>query len=249
MKERPILFSGPMVRAILEGRKTVTRRVAKFKPRQAGLNLSFSGLTAGNYCTGSMKSGFVLRSRGGPNGCWNDRTWPLHCPYGLPGDRIWVRETFYAFGRWEIRYSQKRQRDEWHFIDMTHDTGRGYRFEAPVGQHIKIPRSSVTPSWWRRPSIHMPRHASRILLEITAVRIERLQAISEEQAVAEGVERPENIRDVDVWDGAERELFNAMNQPRDRFKRLWADINGTESWDANPWVWVVEFKRVEAASV
>nr|WP_325437807.1 hypothetical protein [Pseudomonas nitroreducens] len=95
-----------------------------------------------------------------------------------------------------------------------------------------------------RPSIHMPRWASRILLEITAVRVERLQDITEEQAEAEGVQRPENITDIDVWDGAERELFNAMNQPRARFRRLWGDINGSHSWDANPWVWVVEFKRV-----
>ncbi|MEX7117023.1 hypothetical protein AB2C39_37835, partial [Pseudomonas aeruginosa] len=86
----------------------------------------------------------------------------------------------------------------------------------------------------------MPRWASRILLEITAVRVERLQDISDDQAEAEGVEGPENITNVDVWDGAERELFNAMNQPRARFRRLWSDINGSESWDSNPWVWCIE---------
>ncbi|MCY1314634.1 hypothetical protein D9M70_653080 [compost metagenome] len=90
----------------------------------------------------------------------------------------------------------------------------------------------------------MFRKDSRILLEITDVRVERLQDISEEQAVAEGVDRPENIKNVDVWDGAERALFNAMNQPRDRFRRIWEDINGAESWESNPWVWAISFKRV-----
>lgn len=222
MKERPILFSGPMVRAILEGRKTVTRRVAKFRPREAGYNLGFSGLTAGYYCTGSMKSGFVLRSRGGPNGCWNDRTWPVHCPYGLPGDRLWVRE---AWARISVAQAPGEEWTVYRECDNRTDFGGPWK-----------------------PSIHMRRCDSRIMLEVTDVRVERLWRITDEQAVAEGVDRPENIRDVDVWDGAERELFNAMNQPRDRFKRLWADINGAESWDANPWVWVVAFKRVEVAN-
>jgi hypothetical protein len=84
VKERPILFSGPMVRAILEDRKTQTRRVAKFVPRE-GVNLAFTGLTPGNYCTGRIDSGWVLQSRGA-GACWNERTAPLKCPYGLPGD-------------------------------------------------------------------------------------------------------------------------------------------------------------------
>ncbi|MEW6462952.1 MAG: hypothetical protein AB1459_17660 [Pseudomonadota bacterium] len=256
MKERPILFSGPMVRAILEGRKTVTRRVAKFKPREAGYNLAFSGLDAGNYCTGVMKSGFVLRSRGGPSGCWNDRTWPIHCPYGLPGDRLWVRETWSDVNLQGAPGIAYRADDD--VRDLMEDESfldeRGaFNYGDPrcKAYHFACWSEDLlagTEGRWR-PSIHMPRWVSRILLEITAVRVEQLQDITEEQAVVEGVDRPENIRDVDVWDGAERELFNAMNQPRDRFKRLWADINGAESWDANPWVWVVEFKRVEAASV
>lgn len=199
MKERPILFSGLMVRAIIEGRKTVTRRIAKPVKHPDLGNI---------YTPGAL----VLESE------------PQHvieraCPYGQPGDRLWVRETFAVYGDEKMAAIHYR-------ADRPHDVGRkgmGYK-----------------------PSIHMPRWACRILLEITAVRIERLQDITEQQAEAEGVERPENITNVDVWDGAERELFNAMNQPRARFVRLWGDINGSDSWKANPWVWVVEFKRLEA---
>lgn len=204
MKERPILFSGPMVRAILEGRKTVTRRVMKPMPKNAG----------GQY------TGWVL---------------PEHrtdCPHGQPGDRLWVRETFALVGNVDPGYLTYR---------ATYPRCLLSRY--PDLENIPAELSDVGERW--RPSIHMPRWASRILLEITAVRVERLQDISEEQAVAEGVDRPENIRDVDVWEGSEREIFNAMNQPRERFSRLWADINGPESWENNPWVWVVEFKRID----
>ncbi len=94
-KERPILFSDEMVRALLANRKTQTRRIAKFKPYMPGqtLNLSFSGFDLGYYCTDVPSSGYVLRTRDG-NGVWNDRTKPLHCPYGKVGDRLWVREAW-----------------------------------------------------------------------------------------------------------------------------------------------------------
>lgn len=140
------------------------------------------------------------------------------CPFGQPGDRLWVREA-------------------WAQINVAQAPG-----ETWVVYRECDNRTDYGGPW--KPSIHMRRRDSRILLEITAVRVERLHDITEDQAEAEGVERPENITNVDVWDGAERELFNAMNQPRARFRRLWSDINGSESWDSNPWVWVVEFKRV-----
>ena len=229
IKERPILFSGPMVCAILEGRKGGTRRPVKPQPDFLGSmtdpNTPFKTLGAGLH-------GQIV------------------CPYGKPGERLWVRESFYAFGRWETRYSQKRKRDLWHFIDMTHDTGREYQFEAPVGQHIKIPRSSVTPSWWRRPSIHMPRHASRILLEITAVRVERLHDGDGETAF-ESRYLAEGINEIHHGDG-EYYYHAFQNEPGpgnwcdpfDAWRELWVSINGIDSWNANPWVWVVEFKRV-----
>ncbi|WP_192980991.1 hypothetical protein [Pseudomonas sp. EggHat1] len=209
-----------MVRAILEGRKTVTRRVIKPVPQM---------VTDRAAVTWEGDPAVLLRLLE-QNG--------RKCPYGQPGDRLWVRESFTDLRGTGIE----------HRPDPAGPLQRyAFAADSPPGSYSDDARKDFGIKW--KPSIHMPRAACRMLLEITAVRVERLQDINEEQAVAEGVDRPENIRNVDVWDGAERELFNAMNQPRDRFKRLWADINGAESWDANPWVWVVEFKRVEAASV
>jgi hypothetical protein len=112
----------------------------------------------------------------------------VRCPHGQPGDQLWVRETFFAFGRWETRFSAEKGRDEWHFVDMTLESGQRYLFEAPEGWRRKQRAAGgATPSWWRRPALFMPRAASRITLEITEVRVQRLQEISEADAVAEGI--------------------------------------------------------------
>lgn len=222
IKERPILFSEPMVRAILEGRKTQTRRIVKWKLRQKGLNLGFSGLEAGFYHSDLVASCYVLRSRGAGD-CWNDRTWPVHCPYGQPGDRLWVRESF-SFG----------------ISDNPADKGQvAFMFgEEGDGLHPDSPKDSAQwcRTWKRKPSIFMPRWASRITLEVTAVRVERLQQISEADAKAEGVKPlPKDPE----WTGS---LHRAS------FQFLWNDINGwrgIRSWDSNPWVWVIEFRRVQ----
>ena len=178
MKERPILFSAPMVRALLAGTKTQTRRV--IKPR----HLAFF-----NQDAAAMLSD------------WNER--PL--PYGKPGDRLWVRET-------------------WHDASSSLHSCALYRADG-----IDLHWDKWTPS------IHMPRWASRITLEITSVRVERLQEISEADAQAEGwTRRPEVSTDPQVHKEA----------ARDWFMDLWESINGPGSWDANPWVWVIEFKRL-----
>ena len=109
-------------------------------------------------------------------------------PYGQQGDILWVRETFYAFGRWVTRYSEKKRRDEWHFIDMTAQCGRAYQYEADSPDvPLATGRGGALPGWHKRPAIFMPRAASRILLEIVSVRVERLNGISETDARAEGV--------------------------------------------------------------
>lgn len=209
MKERPILFSSAMVRAILEGRKTMTRRVIKDVDRARHLN------AAGN-------SG---------------------CPYGQPGDRLWVRETFFALGRWETRFNAKKRRDEWHFVDMTDPSENGYLYVADgisnTGAFIKR-RSDFEPMYWKRPAIFMPRWASRIDLEITGVRVERLQDISVDDCLAEGIDRSQI---------GEMTYITMPSHMRERFKKLWESINGPGSWDANPWVWVVEFKRVQPCCI
>ncbi len=224
MKERPILFTGPMVRAILEGRKTVTRRVMKPQPDFLGSmvdpNTPFKTLDAG------------LHAR-------------ITCPYGEPGDRLWVRETWHV-GK---PHDKTAPADilapllaEGRGITVLYTAG-GWQSVGPAGREEPIyPDDQPLPDWAGkgRPSIHMPRWACRILLEITAVRVERLQDISEEQALAEGVrgEPCDHARqacaDIGCWGDTAKGAFGF----------LWESLNGEGSWVANPWVWVVEFKRV-----
>lgn len=224
MKERPILFTGPMVRAILEGRKTVTRRVVKPQPDFLGSmvdpNTPFKTLDAG------------LHAR-------------ITCPYGEPGDRLWVRETWHV-GK---PHDKTAPADilapllaEGRGITVLYTAG-GWQSVGPAGREEPIyPDYQPLPDWAGkgRPSIHMPRWACRILLEITAVRVERLQDISEEQALAEGVrgEPCDHARqacaDIGCWGDTAKGAFGF----------LWESLNGEGSWAENPWVWVVEFKRV-----
>lgn len=160
MKERPILFSGEMVRAILDGRKTQTRRVIKMPSHKEGAHI-------------------------------------YNCPYGKTGDRLWVRETF-------------------GYISHSRDKYFAYRADERI--------INGTTNW--KPSIHMPRIACRVMLEITDTWPEPLQDISDADCFAEGV--PENCD----------------AEPRDIYMRIWEGINGKESWDKNPLVWVIDFKRV-----
>lgn len=202
MKERGMIFNAEMVRAILDGRKTQTRRIVKPQPEL------------------TERSGFswkgMLYGAGSDDRETNRNFAHVKCPHGKPGDRIWVRETF-ASGlstKSTLAYRATHKRED--LEDGFYDT-------------IK----------WT-PSIHMPRWASRILLEITSVRVERLNDISQQDAQAEGMEltgwRP-TYSDPDsggeVW------------TPYDNFALLWESIYGEESWLANPWVWVIEFKRIE----
>lgn len=203
MKESPILFTGPMVRAILEGRKTVTRRVVKPQPDFLGSmvdpNTPFKTLDAG------------LHAR-------------ITCPHGQPDDRLWVREAWAADAQVDAIAPR--------------DLSQGEPIWYPADFSVRQTGCSMISKGRGRPSIHMPRWASRILLEITAVRIERLQDISEKQALAEGVElEGEGV----CWAGA---AGTASDSPVESFRLLWELINGAGSWNANPWVWVVEFKRV-----
>ena len=224
IKERPILFSAPMVRAILEGRKTVTRRAIKVQPHIDA---------SGNFCVGS--SNYGQDGYGKPvtkhfvNGC---------CPYGKPSDRLWVRETFaIESNRWaddpyspphkDGRPTQRYEDNKW---DQPH-----YKATDAEPELWYDDRDSPGCRW--KPSIHMPRWACRILLEITDVRVERLQDITYEQAAAEGVHRGP-LRE---WCASD-EGGACHKYPVPAFRDLWQSVGG--SWDANPWVWVVEFKRV-----
>ena len=193
MRERPILFSAPMVRAILAGTKCQTRRVVKpRKDPDYGCELS-PGEIAGDEHIARL------------------------CPYGAPGDRLWVRETHM-------------------------DLGGCYLYRAD--DRAEAERAAVAPGQGWRPSIHMPRTLSRITLEITAVRVERLQDISEADVMAEGVRRYEAGSLGMQWDNGIKSITTRGNPAQASYRWLWESINGAGSWDANPWVWVVAFKRV-----
>lgn len=202
MKERGMIFNGEMVRAILDGRKTQTRRPIKWKQTR------FTEI-------GEREDGSKWPwSEDAEHACdfWHP------CPFGAVGDRIWVRETW-------ARYN----------IDQnSHD----------IAYRATTPEDWPEEGRWR-PSIHMPRWASRILLEITNVRVERLNAISEEDARAEG------IIDGGCLNCGEPEPCGCANpepDATDAFAYLWQSIYGQENWNANPWVWVIEFKRVEGGA-
>ncbi|MBP3063673.1 hypothetical protein SAMN05216576_10628 [Ectopseudomonas chengduensis] len=211
VKERPILFSAPMVRAILEGRKTVTRRVVK--PAFPASVFEVQPF-AGDHST------WMPVRPGASNEPWEEQI--RVCPYGKPGDRLWVRETFARVGTTDPGYLTYRAT---------------YPRCLPAGlENVPADIRDAGERW--RPSIHMPRAACRILLEVIDVRVERLQDISEEQARAEGVASCADDLDPDGNGYSPYELFSA----------LWVSINGDDSWHANPWVWVVEFKRVEQSA-
>jgi hypothetical protein len=228
MKERPIIFSAPMVLALLAGQKTQTRRLVKPQPpeilpayapkvywpaRDRHMTSDPDGAAylqferPGDYDGARvMRGGFGFR-----------------CPYGQPGNRLWVREAWAWRGDGAIpAFDRVRKGEVWFRADPE--------------------RTSPGIRW--RPSIHMPRWASRITLEVTGVRVERLQDISEADALAEGV--------TPKWEpGCSGRLMEALGgfsfrPAASAYAELWEQINGPGSWDANPWVWVVEFRRVEA---
>lgn len=234
MKERPILFSGEMVRALMAGRKTQTRRVVKPHPP---IGHAWSG-----WCVTSTHRADEGKAT------WAAGTGPflrdvhrVACPYGKPGDRLVVRETFYAYGRWETRFDRRKGRDAWHFVDMTIESGKQYRYAADSGDNGTPERGKGgVVRWWKRPAIFMPRTASRLTLEITGVRVERLQDISEADAIAEGVRAvTDGVATLYSCNSAHCFLF-----ARDAYAALWESINGPGSWDANPFVWGLEFRRI-----
>lgn len=257
MKERPILFSGPMVRAILEGRKTQTRRVIKQQPPEdvAPITVSRYHPTIidrhGDEAPGDEIFGAYS----------DDGDWGCKCPYGEPGNHLWVRESFWGcdapgFGDQPcVVYD-----DEWH--------GKEY-WPAEIRPWAR--------KFGRIPAIHMPRECSRITLEITGVRVQRIQSITHDDAIAEGavytdfgIEPPYGSLSVDggrtfhpVLRGTQRNGWHmgdatthtrCMGTARYAFANLINHLHGGDNWnlkgpglwEANPWVWVIEFKRIES---
>lgn len=237
---RPILFSTPMIRALLDGRKSMTRRIVKPQPFLDAM---------GNFCSPGKK---------GQHSCWGQRIdgapctrdfVKSRCPYGVPGDLLWVRETFLPdppadHSSWE---------DEGIATYVSWSGCGGALGDIP--QALRTPSHVLYRATWKtehkwqwRPSIHMPRWASRLTLELTDVRVERLQDMegqhpSESDAIAEGVNKIHH-GDGAYYYSAFRNEPHPKNwcDPTDAFRELWEKLNGNGSWDLNPWVWVLSFK-------
>ncbi|EOM9828990.1 hypothetical protein ACNGWT_004992 [Klebsiella pneumoniae] len=203
--ERGMIFNAEMVRALLSGRKTQTRRIIKPQPEA-----TLSGSLSGKWLSRPL-NGLLLPKI---------EDIAIHCPFGSVGDRIWVREAFRVHSRATdvaTLVYKASERNSW-----TEQTRR-----VPVA----VCNKPATPEKWT-PSLHMPRWASRILLEITGVRVERLRSMSQDDARAEGVIAASGPMEAGL-----------------AFRELWDSIYGEESWKANPWVfWVIEFKRVEGGA-
>lgn len=242
VKERPILFSGPMVRALLDGRMTQTRRVVRPQPHHGPVG--------------------QMVNLGGPDWAMDDGdlSGQWRCPYGVPGDRLWVRETWQV-AQESLDWETGSEYDVFSWDDMygpaqdwLHGDARGgiksrvfyaadgedrnpSAFYGVIGLDGKVIEK---PAICWHPSVHMPRWASRLTLEITEVRAERLQDISDRgqpnDCIAEGVFADDFAVKTSEW--LERG-FSSIEKAR--FHDLWTSINGPDSWDANPWVWAVSF--------
>lgn len=206
MKERGIIFKAEMVRATLDGSKTQSRRIVKGEAE-------FIDCLTGDCPHEKQRE------------C--DAAIAAECPYGVAGDRLWVRETLKRVGKW--------------------------MFYAADGTAVQVGNHDCKWEWQRAklPSIHMPRWASRITLEITGVRVERVQDISEEDAWAEGCKRGLPTDNGGYFPAEElddandpRSSATGWDCARDWYGDLWDSINGKGAWDANPWVWVLKFKKL-----
>lgn len=212
VRERPMIFSGPMTRAILSGRKTQTRRV--------------------------MKGEWVYDGETGVGASWE----PPACKYGSIGDRLYIKE------KWALVMWDEDETDDWtHPIPKTHP-GLGWSVHHAAGSTYETDCLEDRGFRWR-PSIHMPRWASRITLEITDVKVELLQDISGDDAMAEGVDQTEFWTPKELegrpfeekwWD--DYHFWN--HYPQMAYRRLWESIHGSGSWDLNPYIWAISFKRI-----
>ena len=257
VKERPIIFNGEMVRAVLEGRKTQTRRVVDasekkvLTPGQRRIGFEFCSdpeLFRKTYLVKGVPRITV------PTRHPDDSRWPwedcggscLYCPYGQPGDRLWVREKFAAY-------------------DCDCDAAplylkSGCKLGCINGIHVDYAATASDGNEVGRwsPSIHMPRSASRILLEVTGVRVERVQDISEADAIIEGIKNDGMNNSgcpdcggygvVGQTPATSRDCKFSCDNPRVKFAQLWDSINAKRGfgWESNPWVWVVYFQRFES---
>jgi hypothetical protein len=232
VKVRPILFSVPMVRAMLAGRKSQTRRAMKPQPTEDFRVLAVEWYSPevkdrhGEYQPGPDIFGVYGDEEG------------YKCPYGAPGDRLWVREKW-----WVVEREGRGIGQQFLLYDDEWEGGEPMR-SAPL-------RPIQGYRWGPRPSIHMPRGFHRLELEITGVRVEQLQAITYEDALAEGAMDGASICDPEPnrhTGETPEQTARRLQWPQRDYRAIWTRINGKDSWDTNPWVWVIEFKTTPPQS-
>lgn len=207
IKERPILFNTQMVRAILEGRKTQTRRILNCDhPVVTGFIPNGPYYWQGTAISKAVEQQYIS-------------TFPrlVKCPFGAVGNRLWVRE-------------------KWRKTEIS-ECGCSDNCNCNFGRYDYFASSNDTDAKWK-PSIHMPRSACRLILEITNIRVERLNDISQIDSIREGCH---GLHEHDLGD-------ETKASPKEQFKALWQEINGTDSWAKNPWVWVIEFRVIEGGA-
>jgi hypothetical protein len=231
--EHPLLYQADMVRALLDGTKTQTRRIIKPQPG----NVNFKEQPQLDEVGGWVVPGRSYR--------WTDddatgRVWK---PLGKPGDRIWVKETHQIYGHWIQNGVSITGRQKWIFV--AHHSLK-VKYQGDFEPH---PKSRDQLGWWTHPSIFMCRWASRITLELTAVRAERLQDISDADALSEGINRISGVTGADYGYRdyrlpAKTVCVYRFQMPFNSYMSLWESINGPDSWSSNPMVWVYTFRKL-----
>lgn len=222
-------MSAPMVQAILAGKKTETRRIVNPQPDDDGL---WDDTNMPRSLQSTLKGWNGTVADSGASKEWK-------CKYGEPGDVLWVREGFYAYGKW--MQGSKNGKLSWRFIDKTSGNSMGYQYQTDTAAWMDNDYREL--GWYKRNSIHMPFTACRLFLKIKSIRVEKLHDISEADATAEGIEFINTNRG-SGWKSYTNE-GQVTNYPVLSYMTLWESVNGIESREANPWVWVVKFERTE----
>lgn len=243
MKFHPILFSTPLVQAILDGNKTMTRRIINNTEDHYYQSLV-------HHATG--KHTFVLNDNYNPT---DKDVKEVKCPYGEVGDVLWVREEHYAYGIWVKNGTTKTGKQKYKFkrtgrVYYNDTYPEGFKFYKSLASHTKAGKLPDSPSFYKRLSRFMPKKFCRIFLQIKSIKVERLQDISEADAIAEGVLEYDDgtYKNYSTKKGLREQDGVECLLAKGSFQTLWMEINGIENWKENPWLWVIEFQRIEKPS-
>ncbi len=229
MKETGILMTPENGEKCFLATKLQTRRIIDPQPAQ---DAEWFGYLAAKPDDSGW---YPMKGDARDSECWEQATGErLVCPYGVEGDRLWIREACWIYGRWKPN-GRRGKRQRWAFEPASR--GRQCTFITPLALEIRR-KGELGWGWVRRPGIFMPRWACRTLVEITEVRVQRLQDISQADAIAEG--GPPSHQSIDSLS----RKFGYIDFSRSWYAQLWESINGAGSWESNPWVWAISFKKV-----